>query len=251
MQPVDLKRLAGFYFYKLGEKQMEVEPLDITLEIGYTDRQGKVHKDVTFGHRLTGLDLFYIGDDPRAKLATTYSDMILAKAITKFGEAKMPVTQLWLLHLDAIDRDDLSAAYNLFSASGLGGRVAESLSDDTVKLAFGHEVNGAVYDVVTFGVRLTGLHELEADKLELEGVKRLCYLAGQQVVRLSQSEGAGRIEGALDLEVFKQFDMVDIFALEAAARRWRESFRKSRKKIQEDDSLHGGDSIQRISLERI
>ena len=155
----------------------------------------------------------------------------------------MPVPQLWLLHLDAIDRDDLSEAYNLFSVGGLGERVAESLSDDTVRLAVGYEINGVVYDVATFGTRLIGLHELEADKLELEGVKRLCYLAGQQVVRLSQSEGGGRIEGALSLEVFEQLDMVDIFALEAAARRWRESFRKGRKKIQKDDGLRGSDSV--------
>ena len=213
----------------------EIEPLTIELLGGYTDKQGLTHKKVTFSRRLTGADFFRIDDDPQSNIPTQYEALILRQAITEFGTLTMPVPLTALLQLDSIDRDDLNEAYNKFSRESLETlAVASPDPVDTVerlidgrklKLALGYERNGLVYDLVEFGKRLTGMDEVAADTFGLKGIRRVCFMAGQQVVKLLQSSGASVLEGPTGLEIFERLDAVDLALMKAGAEVWRQSFR--------------------------
>jgi hypothetical protein len=48
----------------------DVVPVTIELAQGYADKQGKQHRRVTFGRRVSGKELFAIGDDPQPRRAT-------------------------------------------------------------------------------------------------------------------------------------------------------------------------------------
>ena len=56
------------------------------------------------------------------------------------------------------------------------------------------------------------------------------FLAGKQISKLSQSEGASVIEGPFDQKyittVFESLDLVDIMAVRAGSEVWRQSFRR-------------------------
>jgi hypothetical protein len=204
----------------------EITPVTIDLPIGHTDLKKVMHTRVTFGQRISGKKLFAIDDDPQSEISTQYQDLLLRAAITEFGTLKMPVTLKVLLDLDSIDREDLNEAFNRFSVESLGERKVEHLADDKVRLAIGYESNGLVYDIVTFGRRLTGMDEVEADRFKLTGIRRICFLAGKQVVKLSQSEGASELDGPMPLEYFEKLDTLDIGAIRVASEVWRNSFRR-------------------------
>jgi hypothetical protein len=212
----------------------EVSPVTIDLDIGYTDKKQVRHTRVTFGSRLSGKTLFAIDSNPQGVLQTQYSDLILRAGITEFGSLKMPVALEVLLGLDSLDRDDLTEGYGRFAAQSLDGRESEQVSDDTVKLAIGFEKNGLRYDTVRFGTRLTGMDEVAADRLKLEGVKRRCFLAGRQAVSLSQSDGESVLEGTLSLETFEALDTVDLYAIVLASEVWRHSFRRPGARVPQD-----------------
>jgi len=239
---------------------MEVKPLRVELSIGHKTREvvdGKpvviTHRVVTFGKRICGGDLFKIDGDPQATLPTQYQDLLLRTAITEFGTLKMPVGLQVLLSLDSIDRDDLSEAYDRFSREFLGEAQADYQSDRQVKLAIGYEMNGLVYDVVEFGTRLVGMDEVRADKLGYKAgsIRRVCYLAGRQVVKLSQSEGGSVLDGPLELQVFEALDAVDIQAIRIGSEVWRHSFRRPGARVPRhgagpDGSATGGeDGVER------
>jgi hypothetical protein len=205
---------------------MEVTPLTIELDLGHTDNKKVRHTKVTFGKRITGKKLFEIDGDAQASIPTQYQDLILRAAITEFGTLKMPVPLKVLLDLDSLDREDLSTGFNRFSTESLGGRQAEQLADNKLRLAIGYESNGLTYDLVEFGTRLTGMAEVEADRLRLSDVKRRCFLAGKQVVRFGQSDGESVLDGPMPLETFEQLDSADLYSIVLGAEVWRNSFRR-------------------------
>ena len=207
-----------------------MSPHNVTIELvdGYVDKKNARHSTVVFGQRLHGKVFFTIDEDPQSDLPTQYNDLLLRAAITHFGALSMPVPLSVLLSLSDLDREDLSDAYNRFSIESLDGRRADFLSDNKVKLPFGYERNGLVYDIVEFGTRLTGMDSVEADRLKLGDLRRGCFLAGKQVVRLAQSEGASALEGPMLLEMFETLDVADLNAIRQGAELWRQSFRRAR-----------------------
>ncbi|MGA9768282.1 MAG: hypothetical protein WBV94_04525 [Blastocatellia bacterium] len=204
---------------------MELTPLTHQLDIGYKDSKNNVHRQVTFGARVNGEKLFAIDEDPQANSKTQYQLLLLRASITEFGTLTMPVTLAVLLALDSIDIDDLNEAFITFSNNHIGARKVEFLPENKVKLPLGYERNGLTYDVVEFGTRLTGMDDVEADHLNLTGARRLCFLAGKQVVRLSQSDGASILEGPLPLQICERLDVVDIYAIKAGSEFFRQSLR--------------------------
>lgn len=231
----------------------EITPHTITLISGYTgtDRKSKEpvnHKEVTFGKRINGRTLFAIDSDPQSNFPTQYGDLLLRASITKFGTLKMPVALAVLLSLDSIDREDLQAAFAVFSANSLkevsdeyseteeidaeldDESMSGMISENQVKLAIGLDKNGLVYDLCTFSRVLTGRDEVEADRQSLTGIKRICFLAGKQITQLSESNGTSILEfpNGLDVSVFDELDMVDIYRIRTASEVWRNSFRTKR-----------------------
>lgn len=199
---------------------------------GYRAKDGVVHRAVTFGQRLRGADLFALDTDPQAALPTQHSALIWGKSITAFGTLTMPVPLNVLLDLDSLDRDDLGTAYNDFQSESAAGREAEFISDTVVRLAFGFEREGVVYDLVEFGQRLTGRDEVAADKEQLVGAARRCFLAGRQIKQLRQADGAATLNGPVVLSWFEALDAADIVTLLGAAEIFRQSFRRVREGVQ-------------------
>jgi hypothetical protein len=212
---------------------------ELELEVGYTDAQGKVHCEVVLGKRLLGADLFEVDEHPLAVLKTNREFLVLGRAITKFGDLKMPVAPTVFMALDSIDRDDLLDAYNMLEGEGSEGRRPEAMSDSKLRLGDGFEMGGVVYDVVEFGTRLTGRDYVEADQQELDGSRRAFYLVGRQVSRLSQTEGDATLSGPLTLEMMMGMHVSDLYALRGASEVWRHSFRRSRKALPKVDGRDG------------
>lgn len=247
---------------------MTVKSHKIELTIGFTqrDKQQKkevTHKDVIFGKRIDGKRLFAIDSDPQSSIQTQFSDLLMRASITKFGSLKMPVALSVLLALDSIDREDLKEAYTLFSAQSLkelrneGENSEESdeseteeteendsiqvVADNTIKLMLGYDRNGLVYDLVEFGRRQTGMDEVEADVKGYKGIKRLCFLAGKQISKLSSSQNASVLTGPIGIDVFEALDIVDIYAIQGGAEVWRNSFRTTGSRLQKVGN--GKDSV--------
>jgi hypothetical protein len=212
----------------------------VMLLIGYEDKSQVTHRDVEIGKVLYGSDLFTIDEDPQNSGPTSREFLILRSAITKFGTLTVPVALSVLIALDSLDRDDLLEAYNNFVAESLDGRTSEFLPDNKVRLARGYESEGIVFDVVEFGTRLTGHHYIEADALELSETKRAFYLVGQQVVRLSQSEGKATLSGPMSVEECGTLVVPDLFTLRGGAELFRQSFRQKRAAVQ---GASGEDSV--------
>ena len=216
----------------------EIRPHTIELLGGYTDDTGVTHTRVTFSKRLTGRNYFQLDDDPQGNFGTQYEALLLRQAISEFGSLPMPVPLQIMLALDSIDRNDLNEAFNQFSRDSLRaitGLDPDSLAPDesavkllderTLKLAIGYTRNDLTYDRVEFGKRLTGFDEVNADVLGLKGLRRTLYLAGLQVVNLSQSEGGASLPGPIGLDIFERLDSMDLFAIRAGSEVWRQTFR--------------------------
>lgn len=195
----------------------------LTLSLGYKSGDGTTHKEVTFGRRPTGADLFRIeGDDISL---TPFQTAMLQAAITRFGSLPMPTPITTLLRLTRPDLHALRKANNEFLKATAGGRKSEKLSPDTLKLAFGFQIGGVTFDVVQFGKLLTGYDELRAD--ELEGWRRSCFLMGEQITKLSQTEGQAELVGPVAVEAFEGLDAADIFKLQEFEAEWLDSFQAS------------------------
>jgi hypothetical protein len=203
----------------------------IELLTGYTDKSGVTHKSVTFGRRLLGRDLFALDTDPQATLSTQHGSLIWAKSIISFGALKMPIPLSVLLDLDSLDRDDVEDAYNKFQLESAEGREVERINDSTVRLAFGFEREGLVYDVAEFGHLLTGRDEVAADKEFFVGSKRRCFLVGRQIKQLRQSDGQATIDGPILLSWFEELDAADIVTLLGAGEIFRQSLRRARRDV--------------------
>jgi hypothetical protein len=157
-----------------------------------------------------------------------------------------------LLNLDSIDREDLRAGQAEFEQLSQGEREASLLPGNRAKLAFGFKIGELTYDLVQFGNRVTGMDEVQADKKDLSGLQRLCYIIGRQISRIgvacSDCKGAApkscsccgagfagsEINGPIDLEVFDSLDAIDIWTLRGAAELWRQTFRLGRKTVSDN-----------------
>lgn len=217
----------------------EITPINITLARGYTDADGKEHREVTIGRRLTGRDMFALDDSPLAEIATQRHSLIVSKGITKFGSLSIPVSLKTLLSLTRTDREDLIGTYNRFALESAGERQPEFLPGNKVRLAFGFNIGGILYDMAEFGNEITGYDEVDGDKLGLTGLSHACFLIGREITRLSQSDGTAVLEGRVELESFEELDAADIANLQIAAALWRDSFRAPREKVQGRDGEGG------------
>ena len=228
---------------------------EINLIAGYEDKKKVVHRRVVFGRRITGEDLFRMDTDPQSQVPTQYQDLETREAIVEFGTLPMAdqkgnfqrVSLSILLDLDSIDREDLRAGYNEFVKKGLGDRRPVFMPPNKVRLVFGLTIGEQQYDLVEFGRRLTGRDDVQADKLELTGIARMCYRAGRQIskvaiacakcdgavsksVKCADCSGAGyvagsEIDGPVELECFNTADGIDIQTIGSGAELWRQSFR--------------------------
>lgn len=227
---------------------MEDRTHTIQLAIGYKESNGEIHKSVTFGKRLDGAGLFQIEADPQSSIQTQYNLMLIGRSITSFGALPMPVPLACLLSLDLLDLSHLTQAYLEFTSQGLEGRESKIISDTEVMLAFGYSNNGLTYNRVRFGNRVTGYDAVSADTQNLKGELRECYLIGKEISELSTEDGAHKLTGPIEAQLFEKLDNADIVTLQKAAVRWRGSFLKSRRSTQEDgapgstpETAHGAD----------
>jgi hypothetical protein len=213
-----------------GETAPAPQPITHTVLLtgGIKDLNGGLHREIVFGHRITGGDLMLMDTDPQATLQTQYKALIMRGAIIKAGTLPMPIPTKLLLQLDDIDRDDLDKGHDEFQQVSAGGRSSEILAVDKVQMAFGFDKNGNVYNRAQFGNRLTGVDELKADQLGLSGVARACFLIGKQIIKLSTEDEQQSLEGEVPLEWFETLDGADIYTLRSAAEAWRQTFRRRR-----------------------
>lgn len=201
-----------------------------TIELleGYTDKNGKKHKTVTFGKRLTLGDMMMIDRDPQGQNPVLYEDLIRRLMITKFGTLNMPVMLPVLLKLDTIERDDLALAGNEFIRMTQPDDKGEFLPDNSVRLMFGLTIESVTYDVIKFGNRLTGQDQAEAYSKNLIGLSKLVYEIGKQVCEISDSESGLSVKGSLTIEQMSQLDSEDFALLRVAGELYRQSFRFGR-----------------------
>lgn len=213
----------------------------LSLQFGFTDKDGKVHKDVTFGKRPTMKDIFALDTDPRASVPTQYNDLIRRVVITKFGTLTMPTDLSVLLALNMIDREDLSDGIDRYLAESLPSRDVSTEEDglESVRLEFGFEVDGSRFTKVEFGKLLTGKDEVDADKLGLRGVGREAFLLGRQITKLFTEDGI-EISGPVGIERFSSLDAADYTVLRTGAQLRRLSFRLERKELLRVGDGEGG-----------
>jgi hypothetical protein len=213
---------------------METNPLTIELKTGYTDREGKTHKSVTFGRPVTGSVLFEIEESPQSIVYLQRELLAIARSITAFGTLPMYVPLTTLLELDEFDIADLMDGYDKFNEQLTEGRTPEFISDDGVKLSIGFEKDGLLYPHVTFGNVVKGRDVVQAEIRGFKGIKGVCYLIGRQIKSLKTEDGAKEIQGPIDIELFDNLLDADIVALRAASERRRATFRRQRAIIQEE-----------------
>lgn len=197
------------------------ERLEIELAGGFTDRSGATHRRLVFGKRLTGADLIRADDRYGRVSQVGFECEACAASLVEFGTLAPGEMPHALLSLSVIERAEAEEAYDRFLAQTAPERAAESISDDTLRLAFGVRREGVTYTDVTFGNLLTGWDEVHADEQNLTGVERNLYLIGKQIVKLA-AEGVEGIETGLTLADFRGMDAGDITALKDAAERWYE-----------------------------
>ena len=125
------------------------------------------------------------------------------------------------ISLDSIDFDDLRQAYDTFYES-CGNPV---IKDSSVKMVFGIEIGGAIFDIAEFSGNATDEDYIEAERRGLVGVAGFCFVAGQQVSRLRQSDGDRTIEGPLNIRQLMRLDSIDLLAIMTASQLWKKSTR--------------------------
>ena len=204
----------------------------VDLTVGVVDGQGVAHKQVVLGKRVKGSDLFALSDDPQAAVPTQRELLTLRAAITRFGTLTLPVSLGSLLNLHREDARRLLDGYGEFLTETSEGRKGESLSDTEVKLAFGFEQDGVRYTRFIFGNDLRVSDDVEADNMELDGLRRNCFLMSRELVRVTSEDGSQTLPRPLVLSDFEAMDGEDISLLRLAALRWRASFHERRAEVQ-------------------
>jgi hypothetical protein len=213
----------------------------ITLQFGYTDKKGNVHKDVVFGKRLTVQDIVQIEGDPRSKNPTNYLDLIARASIVKFGSLKCPPLLDVLLDLNSIDREDIFVGMSSYLEQSKPTKEIDYTDDHKVLLNFGFAIGDSCYDIVEFGKLTTGRDEVEADRLKLTGVARECFMIDRQIKSISTTDGSANVELPLGMEMFEALDAEDFNMLRNGARAWRLSFRIGREAVSRVRNGDAGD----------
>ncbi len=196
----------------------------ITLENGFTDAKGVTHKELTFGYRLTGLDLVEIDRSTDGQSNEVVKFWTYKTTLTAFGTLHQAAFLGALLSLEDVELDEVEAGLAAFLTKA--GAAPEFISETVVRLAFGIVREGVTYNTVTFGNPLRGVELVEADRLNLSGVRRNFYLVGAQVSRISTGDGEQSIDGPLDIEAFYPMDADDVFALRNGAEMWKAKRRR-------------------------
>jgi hypothetical protein len=190
----------------------------IKLKFGFTDSKGETHQDVVFGRRLTGADLMAIENDRRSQLRTQHTDLIRARSITKFGTLSIPPPMDALTKLNKIDRSDLAQGYEDFAQKGREGLESEFRPNNIVQMYWGFDVTGVHYRLAELNRLTTGLDEVAADTLGLEGLGRELFLLGRSVSKISNIDDESLfIEGPIDLAPFQTLDGDDLLLLRQGA----------------------------------
>lgn len=192
----------------------------IELTFGYTDKEGRVHREVVFGKRLRLNDLMRLDMNPLAQLPTQYERLVIRTLITEFGKLSVPVDLTVMLALDTLDDDKLAAAADEFLVMSREGRSGEFRQDEAL-LAFGIELDGDTFDTVRFGNRLTVNDYAEADRMNLKGVARAAYLVGRQISEITGSEHGRKRDGQLTVDQLSTMDSEDFKILRLAAEFFR------------------------------
>lgn len=222
--------------------------MELVLSKGYKDKQGVVHRDVTFGKRYTGATLLAIDTDPQGDIPTQFKLLVARATITKFGTLPMPVPLDVLLKLNRLEITALMNAHNKFMQESLSGRKNEYTSDSEMVLAFGYEDNGRTYNRVRFGTYLNGYDEIAADQNGYQGLHREYFLIGRQITSLSTLDGEHKLDGPFELEMFKQLDAEDFIGLGVAATIWQESFRGEGDALQANAERPGDDAGEPLQV---
>lgn len=215
----------------------------VTLPNGHVPPEGEdrePQKRVVFGRRPTGTDLMKIAEDAQSQLDTNYELMLTAACITEFGGLQTPVPLGVLLALKRHDRRALLKGRNTYLEKSLGSRTVEALSDEGVRLAYGLQAGGQVYELVKFGNELTGLQEVEVEAKGFEGWRRVAALMALEIKQLAQpGEGGATFSGPFDLAMFEQADWLDLIAMGEARDRWINSFRVLDESVTVEDQEGG------------
>jgi hypothetical protein len=192
----------------------------ITLEHGFIDSKQTAHKEIVFGRRVNGLDFINIDKASGRMGQSAANALTFLAAISKFGELQPGRYLDALLSLDDLEFEEVSRGFDAFRELGTSKPVI--LSDNSVRLAHGVEIEGVKYDVVTFGKPLRVYDEVAADQLRLSGVERIYYLTGVQISKLSTSDGQSELNTSLDHKAFYSMDSDDIVALKGCCDAWKE-----------------------------
>lgn len=210
-----------------------------TLKFGLPQKDGEPVRRVVFSKRPTVADAIRISDSEQGSIEMQLLLMYAGAAITEFGDKKRSPHLVDLLKLKRVDRDIIVDGYMDFIKQSKIGRTSEKLDDDSLLLLVGLEIEGEVYDVVTFCDRVSQMDGYEEQEL-LRKVRKpneqQFVLLGQDIARLSQREGELFIEGPLDLDKLKLFDAMDGNAMIEAVDERRLLFRGSGEVVQENSS---------------
>ena len=214
--------------------QQQQQTKTIELSVGIIDPHGVAHKQVTFGRRPKGSDIFDVSTNPMARVPVQRDLLGLRVAITKFGDLNMsmPVDLMSLLNLYSEDARKLFNGYEEFLVETSIEREDQSNSDAEVDLIFGVEQDGVLYRRFVFGNDLRVTDEVAADTDNLSGLRRSCFLISRELVRVASEDGSRTLPCPLALEVFDRMDGEDINLLMNAAQRWRASFHARRGTLQ-------------------
>lgn len=198
---------------------MKIKPAKIELFNGYTDKKGKIHKQIEISKLIKAGEFFFLEATWGNQSPTTLTAYLLSHAITKFGKLEIPVSTNILLELYKTDLEDLVAIFNSFTEQN-GTPIL--IDEKTVKLVFGLEKDGTIYDLAEFGKLTTGKDVVEAEMKELSGNREAVFLAGKEIVRLKQSNGDLVLEGELNLETIGELYLIDALGIVEQSKIWNQ-----------------------------
>jgi phage FluMu protein gp41 len=206
----------------------------IELAFGYQDKgdETKAHRSVVFSKRPTCADYINALDESEGKDPQFALDL-MASAISKFGDLKMPVPMTAMLSLNWIDQEQLQKAFaDFLGETGIEGREAKILETGKIQLAFGVEHDGVKYDRLEFGKLLNGYDQIAINKEAKTTPDRHLLTIGREIVRLSSSsDESQKIDGGLTLDELKSLDYEDFLIVQQGVEEWKNSFRNRRAKI--------------------
>lgn len=194
----------------------------VELKFGYKDKDGIVHREVTFGKRPTVGDLVLLDSNPLATNPTHRTLLVRRLMITKFGSLEIPLKPNVMTTLDTYDDDELQRAGDRFLAESREGKQCEFVGDNVYRLAHPITIGEADFDTIKFGRRLTVADNIEADERRLgDGLARAVFQVCRQIVEISDSESGVKLDGQPEPDQFSTMDGEDFQMLRFAAEFFR------------------------------